>query len=524
MARNRVIYNSEALFAGQKCGNACFNEDEGANSIKQLHRVQSANYSFNISRTDINQFGELAAIDRIITDTPTVALDFSYYIANMANEETLGFNVGSAQKGFSSDSPDKPGTDPFGDDSEEVLTSAVKFFLDATKDQRNFFIQTSSEGLDALDDIDNRNKSIIGIGNAFLTSYSVEGSIGGLPTASVSVEGLNMSFESGNVARKIGLRTEDYAASWNTADGTKPIVYDTHGEKLDFAQGFDTSGYTFATQSPTKWRYSGVSLPSINPLDGTKSQGVFFLPTASGHAGSDVSGLLTLSTSRPGDIRLYFREVAQGSQAAISGYSNTITDTAQFKDPELPGVELPTQSGYSRDIAAENGGDVNAAHIQSFSLNFGLSRTPLQRLGVKYAYSREIDFPVNVALSVDAIVSDITTGNLSDLINCDKSFDVAIEMCAPADCVANPSNHHDFRSYDGRVPVATYILKNAKLDAQSYSSSIGANKTVTLDFSAQMGGPNQSGNGLYMKGVTPGNYMGTTYTPSASHIPTEAAS
>ena len=36
--------------------------------------------------------------------------------------------------------------------------------------------------------------SIIGIGNAFLSSYSSEGAVGGLPTVSVSVEGQNMNF------------------------------------------------------------------------------------------------------------------------------------------------------------------------------------------------------------------------------------------------------------------------------------------------------------------------------------------
>lgn len=514
MARNRVIYNSEALFAGQKCGSACYTEDEGVNSIKQLHRVQSANYSFNISRTDINQFGELAAIDRIITDTPTVALDFSYYVNNMANEEALGFNVGQANSQ----------EDPFGDDNLEGLDSSVKFLLDKTKDQRNYFIQTSKEGQDAAYDELNVNKSVIGIGNAFLTSYGVEASVGGLPTASVSVEGLNMSFESGNVLKAKGFSNNDYAASWSTSDGTRPVLYDGDGEKIDFAQGFDTSGYTFASQSPTAWRYSGVSLPSINPVDGTKSNGVFFLPSASGHAGADTSGILQLSTVRPGDIRIYFREVSQGGQAGLSGYNSSSQEFSDFKDAQVPGLDLPTQSGYSRDYP--NGGDVTSAHIQSFSLNFGLSRTPLQRLGVKYAYSREIDFPVNVSLSVDAIAADLTTGNLSDLINCDKSFDVAIEMCAPADCVANPTSHHDLRSYDGRVPVATYIIKNAKLDSQSFSSSIGSNKSVTLDFSSQIGGPNQSGNGLFMKGFTPGNYSpdnSEVFAATSLAFPTESA-
>ena len=49
MARNRVIYQSEALFV---------NKDASlAGGYKQLERVQSANYSFTINRQDINQFG-----------------------------------------------------------------------------------------------------------------------------------------------------------------------------------------------------------------------------------------------------------------------------------------------------------------------------------------------------------------------------------------------------------------------------------------------------------------------------------
>ena len=149
-----------------------------------------------------------------------------------------------------------------------------------------------------------------------------------------------------------------------------------------------------------------------------------------------------------------------------------------------------------------------------------MSRTPLQRLGVKYAYSREIDFPVSVSLSVDAILADLTTGNLADIVNCDRSYDVAIEMAAPADCMGGASQSHDLRGFDGRLPVATYIIKNAKLDSESFSSSIGDNKGVTLDFSAQIGGPNQSGNGLFMKGVTASNIDSQLET-SRPAFPTE---
>ena len=70
MARKRVIYQSEALYVWPTGHNA---------SATQLHRVQSANYSFDIARTDINQFGNLARIDNLIMESPTVSLDFTYY-------------------------------------------------------------------------------------------------------------------------------------------------------------------------------------------------------------------------------------------------------------------------------------------------------------------------------------------------------------------------------------------------------------------------------------------------------------
>ena len=83
--RNRVIYQSEALFVGPT-GTA-------TSEIKQLNRVQSCNYSFTINRQNVNQFGSLAAIDRLILEQPTVNLDFTYYANTGANENSLGLYV-----------------------------------------------------------------------------------------------------------------------------------------------------------------------------------------------------------------------------------------------------------------------------------------------------------------------------------------------------------------------------------------------------------------------------------------------
>ena len=61
---NRIIYQSDALFASSGV------KAKQDTAHKQLKRIQSANYSFNVNRTDVNQFGNLARIDSTILETP----------------------------------------------------------------------------------------------------------------------------------------------------------------------------------------------------------------------------------------------------------------------------------------------------------------------------------------------------------------------------------------------------------------------------------------------------------------------
>ena len=412
MARNRIIYQSEALFAGQLTG---VTDAHNENQIKQLHRVQSANYAFNISRTDVNQFGELAAIDRVVLDTPTVSLDFSYYLANFANEANLGFTV----NGVSSSADD--------------MTSALSGILNRTADERNFFIQTSREGEDAVGDANRHSDtdstisaSTIGIGNAFMTSYSSEASVGGFPTVSIAAEGMNMNFSTGT---------------------------------------------------------TGIPNPGIDRINGTAATSVCTLPPASGSAtlqSSDdpTSGILGLSTLRPGDITI---KVAENDGTNVFGTTNY----------DLGGAKLPTSAGDA----------TSSANIQSYNISFDLGRTPIQRLGNRFAFAREIDFPVNLSLSVDAILTDLTTGNLNDLIDCEKSYNVEIELKGATGDVCGAA---------GKTTVAKYVLKDMRPDSQSFSSSIGDNKTVTIDFTSQIGGPRQNDVGLFMAGVTQANTVDAT--------------
>ena len=79
MARDRIIYQSENIFTSTIGGNST---SIAQGKIKEINRVQDMSYNLEVSRTDVNEFGQLAALSREVTDPPTVSLDFSYLITD----------------------------------------------------------------------------------------------------------------------------------------------------------------------------------------------------------------------------------------------------------------------------------------------------------------------------------------------------------------------------------------------------------------------------------------------------------
>jgi len=144
------------------------------------------------------------------------------------------------------------------------------------------------------------------------------------------------------------------------------------------------------------------------------------------------------------------------------------------------------------DISAFDGTGISdlatssdAIHIQSASLAIPLSRTALQRLGTKFAYARAVDFPVKATLSVSAILNEVVATDLSNIINDPSRKSITLTLKGP----------------DGTTNRMIWTLKGCTLDSESFSSSIGSNKSVELSFSTQIGGPNDSVNGVFLSGA-----------------------
>jgi hypothetical protein len=50
-----------------------------------------------------------------------------------------------------------------------------------------------------------------------------------------------------------------------------------------------------------------------------------------------------------------------------------------------------------------------------------------------------------------------------------------------------------------------FSLKGSRLKSESFSSSIGSNKTVDLVFETQIGGPNDADHGVFLSGMGTGD-------------------
>ena len=181
MARNRIIYQNELLFVSPSAtGNQNLNGDgqPGESLLRSIKRLQSVNYGFAVNRTDTYQFGQLARIDSKVLAAPTVSLDFSYYLTDGKNEHLLGLDTTNASNFLHKD---------FINDGEG----------------RNYYVYTGPEGSDAMGTIDqleaqdDAKKSVVAIGNGFVSSYSLNAAVGGMPVVSVSVEGANIQSDPG---------------------------------------------------------------------------------------------------------------------------------------------------------------------------------------------------------------------------------------------------------------------------------------------------------------------------------------
>jgi hypothetical protein len=145
--------------------------------IKQLRRIQSCSYGFNTNLTNVNQYGNTARLDSISVEEPLVNLEFSYYLLDGFNERHIGFVIDGS-------------TSPIAQDVSGA-------------DGKNYFIETVHEGRSVVGGdakIADSLKTVVSIGNGFVTNYSASMAVNSVPTATVSVDAYNIKADNGTEA------------------------------------------------------------------------------------------------------------------------------------------------------------------------------------------------------------------------------------------------------------------------------------------------------------------------------------
>lgn len=377
-SRTRVISQSKAVYlAPTGWTNAGGGWSLEAN---QLQGVDTFSYEIDLagSRQDVREFGQLARIGTVRMSEINPKLSFGYYLSSGTNEINLGF-------------------------TESSSAQCISAFLneDPAKKENNIFVAVVNEGDDAVGFTAQSPSDVIGFGNAFLSSYSVNLSVGEIPRADIEMQASNVVFYSDD--------------------------------------------------------REGLIAPSLN-LDGTRAEpnSVANIDLPDAVICGDLNG--GLKVLKPHDITLAF--------ANNEGVTNDGNNAGGIGGQKF---------------------DTSLSAVQSVSIDVPLAREVIESIGTQLAYAKPLQFPIDVTMSVSALVTELGEGALEYALTGtagDRTTDISVTMKA------------------GDAAQMKFTLKGAVLDSQSFSQGLDDNETVDLTFSAQIGGASTSNQGLFMDTLT----------------------
>jgi hypothetical protein len=254
MARLRKLSASKAVYV-TKTG--VFVHANSGIEATQLHRINNFTFDVDVagSRQDIREFGQLARIGSLINSDLTPTCSFDYYLTDAENEAHLGFEV---KNSIVTNAPSVQGISGF-------LTEDPRY------KERNIFVATVAEGNDAFDSdswVSSGDIDVVGFGNAFITEYTVNLSVGEIPSATVSFDCGNVEFYTGAYS---GLANPSIQPSnGGKADlGTLKLpVPDTGNSSVDVLRD---GQITIDLAANTALGIGGVDLATLHPQSVTVS-------------------------------------------------------------------------------------------------------------------------------------------------------------------------------------------------------------------------------------------------------------
>jgi hypothetical protein len=224
MNKNRILYNCQALYTGpspssgfnfiNSAGQLNNNHEiipDNYNLLKRINRITNLAYSITLPRESVKQLGK-SSISNHIINSPSVQIDFEYYLNGITNEARLGWNVNhdyidefrsgeSIQDNFNTflfsglntyDQNTQPQDSPFWPSNNRSNRNLYALVTKNENEDEVITRNTLEQGTDF------RDANVISFGDAYMTSYDTSCSVGATPKAKISFIGDNVIFYTGS--------------------------------------------------------------------------------------------------------------------------------------------------------------------------------------------------------------------------------------------------------------------------------------------------------------------------------------
>lgn len=434
--RNIVRYNSVGLFLTESPS-----YQPESREVKFFNRAQSLNFEVNIERQDIQHIGSEDHLDRVIVSTPKVEVKFDYLLTDGYEENTLGLNISPPNIIY--DENQKP--------QNVKINNSGTIYNNIREDKNLFFVV----GQEEFDLTGMRYKeggfsglNVLGVGNCFLTNYSISAGVGEMAKASVSMDASNFSFEcmgsgdGGNFWEQI-METLSALLHQHDVDDTDFIRYQDGGKML-----FEIDGQKELAGGATN---PGLDLANKGAIS---NSGFVFDPS---FYNSPVAAI------PPGGINFKIQNIDAGG---------------------------PLINGNNQGTCLK--GD---AHIQSFEISSPFERENLDGFESIHVYGRKLKYPQIGSLSISLLASTFNNGRFREILCQDQVYEIEIELSNNCQFLCN--------SRYSRNKNMVFKINNAKLDSYSINQSIGSLGTVDCSFSFSV----SRNNGLFAEGTFGNNKM-----------------
>jgi len=230
--RNRITYGQSLVLCSQP---PAFQTNTG--NVSGLKRIQDVSVDFSFARERYKQIGSEDFVGDVHLRNADVKLNLNYYYSNGTNEALMGLNV------------------------DGTSGHALKYVKKQNQDRNYYILHGTGENYEPSNEDDFVNYyNVMGLGNAFIDSYSFSASVGAPIGVQANFSAYNMQLDDYNDSNG------EYIPAIDPSNGT---ISTTHKYKILTGNITDTTnldGYIDAALSPTEIQLvlpSNMNVPGL---------------------------------------------------------------------------------------------------------------------------------------------------------------------------------------------------------------------------------------------------------------------